>query len=152
MARQMKDFKISASKMLGTLSLTEKDFNILLPFFEDSYQYYFKRFTITGKVRERYLSSNGNNKLFTTPADALFFILFYVKTYPTEESMAMIFCMTQIMNYKKSFIAVKKSSCSGVKRLHILKHKLRMKKYEQHDLVMLLGCGLHNFRCANREN
>lgn len=95
MARQMKDFKLSASKMLGTLSLTEKEFKILLPFFEESYDYYFKRFTITGKVRERYLSSNGNNKLFATPADALFFILFYVKTYPTEESMALTFSMTQ---------------------------------------------------------
>lgn len=54
-------------------------------------------------------------------------------------------------NKLKSKIRVKiEHVISGVKRLHILKHKLRMKKYEQHDLVMLLGCGLHNFRCVNR--
>ena len=56
-------------------------------------------------------------------------------------------------NKLKSKVRVKiEHVISGVKRLHILKHKLRMKKYEQHDLVMLLGCGLHNFRCASREN
>ena len=56
-------------------------------------------------------------------------------------------------NKLKSKVRVKiEHVISGVKRLHILKHKLRMKKYEQHDLVMLLGCGLHNFRCVSREN
>lgn len=56
-------------------------------------------------------------------------------------------------NKLKSKVRVKiEHVISGVKRLHILKHKLRMKKYEQHDLVMLLGCALHNFRCASREN
>ena len=83
MARQKKDFKLSPSKMLGTISITEEEFQILLPFFEECYLYYFKRYTITGKVRERYLSINGNNKLFESAEDALFFILFYIKTYPT---------------------------------------------------------------------
>lgn len=55
-------------------------------------------------------------------------------------------------NKEKSKIRVRiEHAISGVKRLHILKHKLRMKKYEQHDLVMLLGCSLHNLRCINRE-
>ena len=95
MARQKKDFKLSPSKMLGTVSITEVEFQNLLPFFEESYLYYFKRYTLTGKVRERYLSHNGNNKLFASAEDALFFILFYIKTYPTEESMAITFSMTQ---------------------------------------------------------
>jgi Helix-turn-helix of DDE superfamily endonuclease len=95
MARQKKDFKLSPSKMLGAISITEEEFQILLPFFEECYLYYFKRYTITGKVRERYLSSNGNNKLFESAEDALFFILFYIKTYPTEESIALTFSMTQ---------------------------------------------------------
>ena len=95
MARQKKDFKLSASKMLGVLSITEVEFLKLLPFFEDCYTYYFKRFTLIGKIRVRYLSSNGNNKLFASAEDALFFILFYIKTYPTEESMAITFSMTQ---------------------------------------------------------
>ena len=79
MARQMQDFKIRTGKMLSTLSITEKEFKTLLPFFEDAYEYYFKRFTIKGKVRERYVSSNGNNKVFKSAKDALFFILYYIK-------------------------------------------------------------------------
>ncbi len=55
-------------------------------------------------------------------------------------------------NKQKSKIRVRiEHAISGVKRLQILKHKLRMKKYEQPDLVMLIGCGLHNFRCLNRK-
>ena len=79
MARQKKDFKLNASKMLGLLSITEVEFQNLLSFFEECYIYYFKRFTLTGKIRERYLSSNGNNKIFASAEDALFFILFYIK-------------------------------------------------------------------------
>jgi hypothetical protein len=39
---------------------------------------------------------------------------------------------------------------SGIKRMFTLKYKLRVKKYYQHDQLMLLGCGLHNFRVKNR--
>ena len=55
-------------------------------------------------------------------------------------------------NKEKSKIRVGVEHCiSGIKRIHILKHKLRVKKYEQHDILILLGCGLHNFRIKNRK-
>jgi hypothetical protein len=41
-------------------------------------------------------------------------------------------------------------SISGIKRICTLRYKLRVKKYYQHDQLMLLGCGLHNFRVKNR--
>ena len=41
-------------------------------------------------------------------------------------------------------------SISGIKRMFILKYKLRVKHYYQHDQLMLLGCGLHNFRVNSR--
>ena len=84
MARQKKDFKLSPSKMLGALSITEAEFQTLLPFFEESYLYYFKRYTLKGKIRERYLSHNGNNKLFASAEDALFFILYYTQKSQLE--------------------------------------------------------------------
>ena len=40
---------------------------------------------------------------------------------------------------------------SGIKRIFILCYKLRVKKYEQHDRLILLGCGLHNFRINQRK-
>ena len=39
---------------------------------------------------------------------------------------------------------------SGVKRIFILKYKLRVKNYKNHDKLILLGCGLHNFRIKQR--
>ncbi len=41
-------------------------------------------------------------------------------------------------------------SISGIKRMFTLKYKLRVKHYYQHDQLMLLGCGLYNFRVNNR--
>ena len=40
---------------------------------------------------------------------------------------------------------------SGVKRIFILQYKLRVKNYEQHDKLILLGCGLHNLRIKLRK-
>ncbi len=42
-------------------------------------------------------------------------------------------------------------SIGGIKRIFILSYKLRVKKYEQHDKLILLGCGLHNFRITFRK-
>jgi DDE superfamily endonuclease len=35
---------------------------------------------------------------------------------------------------------------SGIKRLHIVKYTIRLYDHDTRDLVMLLACGLHNFR------
>lgn len=40
---------------------------------------------------------------------------------------------------------------SGIKRIFILKYKLRVKNYQQHDQLILLGCGLHNLRVTKRK-
>lgn len=137
MARQKKDFKLSPSQMLGAISITEEEFQILLPFFEENYLYYFKRFTLTGKVRERFLSSNGNNKLFANPEDALFFILFYMKSYPTEAIMAVTFSMTQpqvnqwkqVLQQilKESFEKIEVLPARNTKELNRLLQKLEVK-------------------------
>jgi DDE superfamily endonuclease len=41
-------------------------------------------------------------------------------------------------------------SISGIKRVGVLKNKLRVKHYYQHDQLMLLGCGIHNYRVKKR--
>ena len=40
---------------------------------------------------------------------------------------------------------------SGIKRIFILKYKLRVKNYLQHDKLILLGCALHNLRIRKRK-
>lgn len=39
---------------------------------------------------------------------------------------------------------------SGVKRSRIVKDKLRSRKNNKPDLVMVIACGLHNFRVTKR--
>ena len=41
---------------------------------------------------------------------------------------------------------------SGIKRCRIVKDIFRYRRYGYDDLVMLLSCGLHNFRVEHRKN
>lgn len=41
---------------------------------------------------------------------------------------------------------------SGIKRCRIVKDKFRYRRYGYDDLVMVLACGLHNFRIENRKH
>lgn len=41
---------------------------------------------------------------------------------------------------------------AGIKRLHIVKHVFRNIQDDREDQVMLLACGLHNFRMSHRLN
>ena len=94
MAKQKSDFKIPEGQLIAQLSITEKEFSILLPFFEKTFDTYFARYTLEGKARIR-LNCKRNDSVFKTAGDALFFLLFYLKSYPIESVMASIFNMHQ---------------------------------------------------------
>lgn len=94
MARSKSEFKIRKGKLINHISITESEFAELVPFFESSFDDYFNHYTFNGEVRERSVSKR-NDSVFKTPEDALFFLLFYLKTYPTEEVMASTFLMNQ---------------------------------------------------------
>ena len=58
----------------------------------------------------------------------------------------------KIENKEKSKIRVGvEHAIGGIKRIFTLKYKLRVKKYYQHDQLLLLGCGLHNLRVIKRK-
>jgi hypothetical protein len=40
---------------------------------------------------------------------------------------------------------------AGVKRLSVVKDKIRLKRNQIRDQVMLIACGLHNLRIARRK-
>lgn len=94
MAKGKSDFKIGKSKLANYTSITESEFEYVLPFFETAFDDYFNHFTLFGKDRIRAVSKR-NDSVFKKPEDALFFILFYLKSYPTEEVLAGIFDMHQ---------------------------------------------------------
>lgn len=94
MAKSKSSFKVQKGKLINHVSITDSEFALLLPFFEEAYSSYFKYHTFAGKPRRR-LVSGRKDTVFGLPADALFFILFYLKSYPTEDVMATMFEMSQ---------------------------------------------------------
>ena len=52
---------------------------------------------------------------------------------------------------KSSRRVVVEHAISGIKRCRIVKDKFRYRRYGYDDLVMVLACGLHNFRFKCRE-
>ena len=94
MARSKTEFRIRKGKLINHISITEAEFAEVVPFFEASFDDYFNHFTFNGEVRQRSVSRR-NDSVFKKPEDALFFLLFYLKTYPIEEVMASTFLMNQ---------------------------------------------------------
>lgn len=129
MAKEKSDFKIGKSKLTNYTSITESEFEYVLPFFEKSFDDYFKHFTLFGKDRIRGVSTR-NDSVFKRPEDGLFFILFYLKSYPTEEVLAGIFDMhqPQVSVWKKvlqlilenSFLEMKVLPSRENKKLNLL--------------------------------
>lgn len=75
-------------------SLEPTEFEQLLVFFEQAYQKYIDQNHIKGKKRHRRWGGGRRPKLATL-ADQLFFILFYLKTYPLQEVIAFLFGLSQ---------------------------------------------------------
>ena len=94
MAKSKSEFKIRKGKLSGYTSITECEFEYILPFFETSFNEFFKYNTLDGKVRKRLVSKRPDS-VFKQLEDGLFFILFYLKSYPTEEILAGMFGMHQ---------------------------------------------------------
>lgn len=94
MAKRKSEFKIKKGKLSTFTSITESEFEYILPFFETSFNEFFKYNTLEGKKRKR-LSVKRTDSVFKIAEDGLFFILFYLKSYPTEEILAGIFDLHQ---------------------------------------------------------
>ncbi len=94
MAKSKTEFKIRKGKLINHTSITDSEFEYVLPFFENSFDVYFKYHTFTGSVRIREACKR-NDSVFGKAEDGLFFILFYLKSYPTEEVLATMFEMHQ---------------------------------------------------------
>jgi hypothetical protein len=94
MAKRKAEFKIGKGKLINHTSITDSEFGYLLPFFENAFDSYFKYHTLAGTARIR-LACKRNDSVFSKAEDGLFFILFYLKSYPTEEVLATMFEMYQ---------------------------------------------------------
>lgn len=118
MAKSKTGFKIRKGKLVNFTSITESEFDFLLSFFEKSYDEYFKHFTFSGKERVR-LPCKREDSVFKKAEDALFFILFYLKSYPIEDVLAGTFNMNQpqVNKWKSILIKILEDSFVSMKVL-----------------------------------
>ncbi len=84
----------NATQFLSLTSLTVPEFLVLFKIFEEKWLYQMRYYTYSGKLRLRAYSEKQNAKLGSNE-DKLFFILYYLKNNPLQESLGANFGMTQ---------------------------------------------------------
>jgi hypothetical protein len=84
----------NATQFLSLTSLTVSEFSVLLKSFEEKWLYRMHYYTYSGKPRSRAYSEKRNAKL-PSVGDKLFFILYYLKNNPLQESLGANFGMNQ---------------------------------------------------------
>lgn len=87
------NIKNRASEILSLTGLTKPEFEYLLPLFEKAEADCAGEIYIKGKERER-APGGGRKPKLRTAEDRLFFILFYLKTYPLQQVIAVLFGMS----------------------------------------------------------
>jgi len=87
------NIKNRPSEILSLTGLTKAGFDSLLPLFEKAEEEYLRETYIKGKERER-APGGGRKPKLGTAAQRLFFILFYLKTYPLQQVIAVLFGMS----------------------------------------------------------
>jgi hypothetical protein len=82
-------------RFLALTGYTVDEFRALLSFFRVRFQAYVTRFTLEGKPRQHRTYSTYKNSTFPTMEDRLLFILYYMKTYPIQQTQAQLFGIQQ---------------------------------------------------------
>lgn len=86
--------KQSEGVMRSLTGLTLPQFDKLLPAFEHQYEKRYSKYNLLGALRQRNQSRKASDKL-PEAEEKLFFILTYVKSYPTQQVQASMFDMHQ---------------------------------------------------------
>jgi len=94
MILQYKEIEKSPKIFRTLTGLDRAEFENLLPLFGEAYKEYAEDAFIRGKQRIR-AYGGGNSPKLRTMADRLFFILFYLKTYPLQEVIGFLFGLSQ---------------------------------------------------------
>jgi hypothetical protein len=81
--------------LLATTSLTQAEFERLLPFFREAWDEYVAQNFIERESRERRYGGGQRESTLVDPEDKLLFILYYAKAYPLQEILAYEFGMAQ---------------------------------------------------------
>jgi hypothetical protein len=94
MSLQYTKIKASEAVLISLTGLNELQFEKLLSAFEHQYQKLYGKYNLRGQLRQRRQTKKISDKL-PEVEDKLFFILTYVKNYPTQQVQASMFDMKQ---------------------------------------------------------
>src|SRR5215831_5006112 len=81
--------------LLAMTSLTQTEFQQLLPHFQYAWDQYVAQYYIDRDDRQRQYGAGRSEATLVTLEDKLLFILYYVKVYPLQEILAFEFGMVQ---------------------------------------------------------
>jgi hypothetical protein len=87
--------KNKASDVLDMTSLTEAEFELLVPSFEAAFQAHMAEWRLDGKPRTARRYTTYTNCPLPTPEDRLLFILSYLKTNPLQVAHGLLFDLPQ---------------------------------------------------------
>jgi hypothetical protein len=94
MSLQYTKIKASEAVLISLTGLNQPQFEKLLSAFENQYQKLYGKYNLRGQLRQRRQTKKISDKL-PEVEDKMFFILTYVKNYPTQQVQASMFDMTQ---------------------------------------------------------
>lgn len=89
------ELKEKPREFLAATSLTDEEFQALLPTFEKCYQLFSLKKTKSGKKKKQRRSGGGRKSNFESLSDKLLFILIYQKTFPLQTMHGLQFGLSQ---------------------------------------------------------
>jgi hypothetical protein len=87
--------EVKEQEMLALVSLTQEEFEILLPHFERTFQEYMSQWCIDGKPRGKRSYTTYKNCPLPKSEDRLLFVLSYMKSNPVQSNHGTLFGMAQ---------------------------------------------------------
>jgi len=87
--------EVKEQEMLALMSLTQEEFEILLPHFERAFQDHMSKWCIDGKPRSTRRYKTYKNCPLPTAEDRLLFVLSYMKSNPLQSKHGTLFGMVQ---------------------------------------------------------
>lgn len=89
------EIKHKATTVLDMTSLTEEEFELLVPAFETAFQAHMAEWRLDGKPRTARSYTTYTNCPLPDPEDRLLFILSYLKTNPLQVAHGLLFGLSQ---------------------------------------------------------
>jgi Helix-turn-helix of DDE superfamily endonuclease/DDE superfamily endonuclease len=143
-------------QFLALTSLKVEEFTYLMYHFRPQWDQYAKYYKLDGSRRKIVSYQEHGNAVLKGTETKLFFLLVYLKNNSLQEHEAASFGISQSKVSQRLYnrmISVERVVIehvnSGIKRLRMLKETIRVHNSDFRDMVMAVGCALHNLRVVS---